>query len=55
MLKGGTLKPLFARQSLAIFLLSLAQRKKQRNIHPLQGLSLYGEDATAPLVALTFR
>ena len=27
-------------------LLSLAQRKKQRNIHPLQGLPLYGEDAT---------
>ena len=26
-------------------LLSLAQRKKQRNIHPLQGLPLYGEDA----------
>ena len=28
------------------FLLSLAQRKKQRNIHLLQGLPLYGEDAT---------
>ena len=36
-------------------LLSLAQRKKQRDIHPLQGLPLYGEDATAPPVALSLR
>ena len=27
----------------------------RRDIHPHQGLSLYGEDATAPPVALTFR
>ena len=27
-------------------LLSSARRKKQRSIHPLQGLPLYGEDAT---------
>ena len=47
--------PFFARQSLAIFLLSSARRKKQRSIHPLQGLPLYGEDATAPPVALTLR
>ena len=26
----------------------------RRDIHPLQGLPLYGEDATAPPVALTF-
>ena len=33
---------------------SLAQRKRtKRDIHPHQGLSLYGEDATAPPVALT--
>ena len=25
----------------------------RRNIHPYQGLPLYGEDATAPPVALT--
>ena len=34
------------------FLLSLAQRKKQRNIHPTKA-SPRGEDATAPPVALT--
>ena len=27
-------------------MLSSARRKKQRSIHPLQGLPLYGEDAT---------
>ena len=37
------------------FLLSSARRKKQRSIHPLQGLPLYGEDATAPPVALTLK
>ena len=44
-LPGIPLSPFFARQSLAIFLLSSVRRKKQRSIHPLQGLPLYGEDA----------
>ena len=45
----------FGERTKRSFLLSLAQRKKQRNIHPIQGLPLYGKDATAPPVALTFR
>ncbi len=36
------------------FLLSLAQRKKQRDIHPLQGLPLYGEDANKKLQSYFF-
>ena len=34
---------------------SLAQRKNERDIHPPQGPSLYGGDATAPPVAQTLR
>ena len=30
-----------------------AKKRTKRSIHPLQGLPLYGEDATAPPVALT--
>jgi len=42
----------FGKRTKRSFLLSLAQRKKQRNIHPTKA-SPRGEDATAPPVALT--
>ena len=39
--------------NIILYSFSLAQRKRtKRDIHPLQGLPLYGEDATAPPVAL---
>ena len=46
----------FGKEPKGVCSFSLAQRKRtKRDIHPHQGLSLYGEDATAHPVALTLR